>query len=184
MAIRTPSAKPAPLTAPASLIRDVRTILRQARGKACAATNMIMVEAYWRIGKRIVHEEQGGRSRAAYGERLIPALARSLGDEFGHGVSVANLWNFRQFFLTFPDDQKLYALRRELTWSHYRQVMRVDDPAARNWYIHEAADQGWGTRQLERQILTGAYRRLLKKPAPRRHSTTNRLGFPVAQEIP
>jgi predicted nuclease of restriction endonuclease-like (RecB) superfamily len=164
---RLSAASPAGTSAPAALVRDVRGILRQARGKAHAVANAIMVEAYWRIGQRIVTEEQGGKARAMYGERLIPALARSLGDEFGAGVSVANLWNFRQFYLAFPDPEKLYALRRELTWSHYRLVMRVDDPAARDWYMDEAADQGWSTRQLERQILTSAYRRLVKKPTPR-----------------
>jgi len=161
------STSPTIVQAPAALIRDVRTILRQARGQVHAVANTIMVESYWRIGQRIITEEQGGKARAAYGERLIPALARSLGDEFGNGVSVANLKNFRQFYQTFPEGLKSYALRSLLTWSHYRLIMRVDDPAARDWYLHETAEQGWSTRQLERQILTSAYRRLLKKPKPR-----------------
>lgn len=163
----TTVASPFPTTAPAALVRDVRAILRQARGQAHTVANTLMVESYWHIGQRIVTEEQGGKARAAYGERLIPALARSLGDEFGNGVSVANLKNFRQFYQTFPAGLKGYALRSLLTWSHYRLIMRIDDPAARDWYLHEAADQGWSTRQLERQILTSAYRRLLTKPKPR-----------------
>jgi predicted nuclease of restriction endonuclease-like (RecB) superfamily len=100
-----------------------------------------------------------------------------LGDEFGKGLSVANLWNFRQFYLTFPElgksytlrsqssgDEKLYTLRRELTWSHYRLLMRVEDADARAYYIHEAADQGWSSRQLERNISALSYERLLKAP--------------------
>jgi len=134
-----------------SLLADVRDILRQARRQAYASANFIMVEAYWRIGQRIVEEEQGGKERAEYGTYLIRDLAKGLGDEFGRGVSVANLWNFKQFYLTFPTEQKLYALRRELTWSHWRLVMRVDDHAAREYYIHECAAQGWSTRQWDLQ---------------------------------
>ncbi len=126
-----------------------------------------MVEAYWRIGQRIVLEEQGGKKRADYGSFLIRDLARGLRDEFGQGVSVANLWNFRQFYLAFPDTEKLYALRRELSWTHWRQIMRVENKAARDYYIREAAEQGWNTRELERQISTSAFDRLLKAPKSR-----------------
>jgi predicted nuclease of restriction endonuclease-like (RecB) superfamily len=124
-----------------------------------------MVEAYWRIGQRIVEEEQGGKNRADYGAFLIRGLARQLGEEFGQGVSTANLWNFRQFYLTFPSAEKLYALRRELTWTHWRLLMRVEDPEERNYYIDECTVQGWTTRQLERNLASGAYRRLLVRPA-------------------
>jgi predicted nuclease of restriction endonuclease-like (RecB) superfamily len=154
-----------------ALIEDVRAILRQARRQAYAASNFIMVEAYWRIGQRIVQEEQGGKDRAEYGSHLIRNLARQLGEEFGGGVSVASLKNFRQFYLTFPDFEKSSALRSPLTWTHWRLVMRVDDPAARDYYIRETAEQGWNTRQLERNIATHSYRRLLsalarKSPTP------------------
>ncbi len=157
------SASPAELPQKA-FIEDVRAILQQARRKTYAAANFIMVEAYWLIGERIVQEEQGGKDRAEYGSHLIRNLSRELGDEFGGGVSVANLWNFRQFFLTFPDEEKLYALRRELTWTHWRLLMRVEETAARDYYIQEAAEQGWTTRQLERNITTRSYERLLASP--------------------
>lgn len=150
--------------AQAGFFDDVRAILQQARRKAYAASNFIMVEAYWQIGQRIVQEEQGGKDRADYGSYLVRNLARQLGDEFGRGLSVANLWNFRQFYLTFPTVEKLYALRRELTWTHWRLLMRVENPAARNYYIREAAEQGWSTRLLERNITTLAYERLLAQP--------------------
>ena len=150
---------------PNHFVHDVREILRQARNKAYAATNFIMVDAYWQIGRRIVQEEQGGQVRANYGAFLIRDLARQLGGEFGRGLSVANLWNFRQFYLTFPSEEKLYALRRELTWTHWRLLMRIEDPKERDYYIGECADQGWTTRQLERNIASGTYHRLLARPS-------------------
>jgi len=145
--------------APCNFIHDVREILRQARGKAYAAANFIMVEAYWRIGWRIVQEEQGGKNRADYGSFLIRNLSRDLGGEFGQGVSIANLKNFRQFYLTFPEFEKSYALRSQLTWTHWRLVMRVEDPSARDYYIRECAEQGWSSRQLERAIASRTYKK-------------------------
>lgn len=149
------------------LLDDVRDLLRQTRGKAYAAVNLIMVDAYWNIGRRIVEEEQGGTERAGYGSQLIRNLARGLGDEFGAGVSVANLKNFRQFYLTFPDAGKSYALRSQLTWTHWRLVMRVEETAAREYYIRECAEQQWSTRTLERSIATRSFDRFLAKPEQR-----------------
>lgn len=123
-----------------------------------------MVETYWRIGRRIMEEEQQGKDRAEYGSFLIRELSKSLSAELGKEFAVANLWNFRQFYLTFPDDEKLYTLRRELTWSHYRLIMRVDNAGARAYYIREAAEQTWSTRQLERNIQSHYYERLLSAP--------------------
>ncbi len=145
---------------------DIRAILQQARQKAYAAVNFAMVEAYWRIGKRIVDEEQHGEARAEYGKQLIKELSKQLSAEFGRGFAEANIWNFRQFYLTFPESQILYTLRRELTWSHYRLIMRVENPEARQYYINEAAEQNWSTRQLERNINTLYYERII--------STTNK----------
>jgi predicted nuclease of restriction endonuclease-like (RecB) superfamily len=149
---------------PARLLDDVRAILRAARGKAYSAANAAMVGAYWQIGCRIVEEEQGGDPRAEYGTRLIRNLARALGEEFGRGMSVANLKNFRQFYLTFPDAGKSYALRSELSWTHWRLLMRVENPQARAYYIEETARQQWSTRILERALETHTYERLLKAP--------------------
>ena len=143
---------------------SIREILAEARRKAATSVNFIMVEAYWRIGARIVEQEQKGEARAAYGKELIKELSRRLGDEFGRGFSMANLWNFRQFYLAYPDEEKLYTLRRELGWSHYRLIMRVEEPKARAYYLHEAAGQGWTSRQLERNIRSGWHQRLLKAP--------------------
>jgi hypothetical protein len=122
-----------------------------------------MVDAYWQIGRRILEEEQGREIRAEYGSQLIRNLARALGDEFGRGVSVANLKNFRQFYLTLPDAGKGYALRSELTWTHWRLVMRVENVAARGYYIRECAEQAWSSRRLEREIATRTFDRLLAR---------------------
>ena len=153
-----------------SFFDEVRAILAQARQRAYAAINVAMVEAYWEIGRRIVEEEQQGKERAEYGAALIKELSKQLTVEFGKGFAVANIKNFKQFYLTFPDFQKSYALRSLLSWSHYRLIMRVEGESAREYYIREAAEQNWSTRQLERNINTLYYERLLKssnKKAPR-----------------
>ena len=120
---------------------EVRSILAQARQKAYAAVNFAMVEAYWEIGRRIVEEEQQGKDRAEYGAALIKELSKQLTGEFGKGFTIANLKNFRLFYLTFPDFQKSYAVRSLLSWSHYRLIMRVEGEPAREYYIREAADR-------------------------------------------
>ncbi|MCE9636481.1 MAG: PDDEXK nuclease domain-containing protein [Planctomycetes bacterium] len=163
-----------PPAAPSRLVDDVRSILHQARQRTFAAANTVMVEAYWHIGQRIVQEEQCGNARADYGSQLIRNLARRLGDEFGSGVSIANLKNFRQFYLAFPDAGKGYALRSLLTWTHWRLVMRVENAAARDYYIRETAEQGWSSRQLERAITTHTFQRLLEAPSVGRVTRTSR----------
>lgn len=148
----------------ADFYTSIREILAQARQKAYTAVNTAMVEAYWRIGQRIVEQEQQGRDRAGYGEFLVKELSRELTGEWGHGFSVANLKNFRQFYRVFPDFEKGSAVRSLLTWSHYRLIMRLDDPAARRYYLNECADQRWSTRVLERHIQSGSFERLLTVP--------------------
>lgn len=146
------------------LLGDIRTILSQARDRAYATVNAAMVKSYWQIGQRIVEEEQQGRQRAEYGTQLIKQLSSRLSGEFGNGFSLANLKNFRQFYLTYPDYPKSYAARSFLTWTHYRLIMRVENPVARDYYMHEATTQNWSTRVLERNINTLYYERLLSTP--------------------
>lgn len=144
-----------------SFITDIKSIFEAARRNAYSAINSAMVEAYWQIGKRIFKEEQHGKDRADYGEFLIHGLSKQLSKELGKGFSIANLKNFRQFYLTFPDWDKSYALRSQLSWTHYRLIMRVDSPKAREYYLGEASAESWSTRVLERNINSLYYERLL-----------------------
>lgn len=146
---------------PPELYQQIHGILHAARQQSYRAVNTAMVEAYWQIGRRIVDHEQGGEARAAYGQGVLAALAARLTEDFGKGFTSANLRNFRQFYLTFTDEQIRYALRSNLTWTHLRQLMRIDNLDARNWYMNEASQQGWSARALDRQIATLYYERLL-----------------------
>ena len=116
-----------------------------------------MVEAYWNIGKSIV-EQQDGYEKAEYGSRLIAELSKQMIVDFGKGFTLTNLKYMRQFYLTFPNS---HALRDELSWTHYRLLMRVENKNAREFYIEEAIKSNWSTRQLERQINSFFYERLL-----------------------
>ncbi len=140
---------------------DIKNILEQARSKARSAVNAAMVEAYWLIGQRIVEEEQRGQHKAEYGTRLIEALSTALTADFGKGFSYANLYNCRQFYLTFPDQANLYTACRDLSWSHLRLIMRLDSSQAIDYYCREARAQNWTVRQLERNIKSQSFQRLL-----------------------
>ena len=140
------------------LLAALRGLIQGARQHALRAVDFIQVQTYWEIGRHIVEFEQGGAARAEYGTRLLPILARSLTSEFGRGFDVSNLRHMRMFFQLFPIRD---ALRRELSWTHYRTLLRVETDSARRWYMEEAARQSWSTRAMERQIGTLYYERLL-----------------------
>ena len=141
----------------ASFYNEIKKILISARNKVYQTANFAMVEAYWNIGKSII-EEQGGNEKAEYGTGLLKELSKQMTQDFGKGFTVANLKNMRQFYLTFPNG---YALRSELSWTHYRLLMRVENENAREFYMQEAVKSQWSTRQLERQINSFFYERLL-----------------------
>ncbi|WEK33435.1 MAG: PDDEXK nuclease domain-containing protein [Candidatus Pseudobacter hemicellulosilyticus] len=149
-----------------SYIQEIKDILAQARKRTYAMVNAAMVEAYWQIGRRIVEEEQQGKERAAYGEAILKELSKALTVDFGRGFSYANLRNFRQFYLTYPDQQICYTVCSKLPWSHNRLIMRIISPDARNYYLQEAAEQNWSVRTLERNIDTFYYQRLLSSKTP------------------
>ena len=136
---------------------EIKSILVNARNKVYHTANFAMVEAYWNIGKKII-EEQGGKDTAEYGQGLLQELSKQMTRDFGKGFTVTNLKYMRQFYLTF---QNGHALRGELSWTHYRSLMRVENEKARNFYLEEAIKSNWSTRQLDRQINSFFYERLL-----------------------
>jgi predicted nuclease of restriction endonuclease-like (RecB) superfamily len=140
-----------------TLYRQVREILAAARDRAWQAVNTAMVEAYWEVGRVIVEEEQVGKGRADYGKRVVESLSEWLRADFGKGYDRSNLFHMRAFFLAYP---KVDALRRQLSWTHYRLLLRVDNPDARAFYEAEAVNARWSTRELERQVNSLLFERL------------------------
>lgn len=140
------------------LLGMLRQLISEARSHALRSVDVIQVQTCWQVGRHIVEFEQGGTVRAAYGKRLLPLLAEQLTTEFGAGFDASNLRYMRLFYQAFPNRD---ALRHELSWTHYRQLSKVESAEARLWYMTEAATQNWSTRALQRQIGTLFYERLL-----------------------
>ncbi len=136
---------------------EIKNILYRARNKVYKTANFVMVETYWNIGKSII-EEQGGNEKAEYGAGLLKELSKQMTQDFGKGFTVTNLKYMRQFYLMFPNG---HALRGELSWTHYRLLIKVENDNAREFYMQEAVKSQWSTRQLERQINSFFYERLL-----------------------
>jgi predicted nuclease of restriction endonuclease-like (RecB) superfamily len=143
---------------PAPLLESLRSLIGQARQQLLRHVDVVQVQTYWHIGRHIVEFEQGGLARAAYGKRLLPQLGQALSREFGKGFDASNLRYMRLFYQAFP---KCDALRHELSWTHYRLLLRVSAPDGRQWYMQEAASENWSTRVLERHIGTLYHERLL-----------------------
>ncbi len=135
----------------------IRAILNEARDRAYRAINTAMVAAYWEIGRVIVEEEQQGQQRAEYGRGLLKELSERLSAEFGRGFDRSTLQHIRAFYLAYPICD---ALRPELSWTHYRLLLRVVKPEARAFYEAEAVNARWSTRELERQIHSLLFERL------------------------
>lgn len=141
-----------------NLLGQLRGLIQSARRQALRAVDALQVRTCWEIGRHIVEYEQKGADRAAYGARLIATLAETLTAEFGRGFDASNLRYMRLFYQAFPIHD---ALRHELSWTHYRTLLRVEQEQARLWYMNETAEQNWSTRALDRQIGTLYYERLL-----------------------
>lgn len=141
-----------------SLYSSIVEVLKKGRQKAYTAINFVMTQAYWNVGKLITDSVLEGKHRADYGKRVMQGLAYMLTSEFGKGFDERELRKLCQFYRLFPIRD---TLRPELSWSHYRRLLSVEDDSARIWYMNEAAEGGWSTRQLDRQISTLYYQRLL-----------------------
>ncbi len=140
------------------LMRKLREFIAESRRQVLRAVDVVQVRTCWGVGRHIVEFEQGGAVRAEYGAKLLPRLAEKLTEEFGRGFDASNLRYMRLFYHAFPNCD---ALRHELSWTHYRTLLRVEDEAARDWYVKEAVTQNWSSRVLDRQVSRLYYERLL-----------------------
>lgn len=143
------------------LVTDLRQIIEQGRRQAYISINASMIQTYWNVGRRIVEEEQHGEARAGYGEYIAKTVAEELQAEYGNTFNYRNICYFRQFYLCFKDIEIVNSRVHNLTWTHIRHLLRVDDAQARLWYMKEASTQLWSTRELERNIYSQYYYRLL-----------------------
>jgi len=153
-----------------NVYQNIRTVLVTARQKVYSVINSTMVEAYWEIGRQIMEVQEG--QRAEYGTGLIKYLAERLTNEFGKGFDESSLRRMRQFFQVFPIRA---TLSHELSWSHYRLLMRIDNEPRREFYLKECAESNWSSRQLERQINSFYYERLLATQKEDKDSVKNEI---------
>ncbi|MBQ7264758.1 MAG: DUF1016 family protein [Firmicutes bacterium] len=140
------------------LYNDISKVITEKRKQAYVAVSQSMVQAYWEIGRIIIEEEQNGELRSEYGKKVLQKLSDKLTDEYGKGFSVRTLQQMKKFYTVFPIAN---AVSSQLTWTHYRTLLKVTSDDARKWYIDEAIKGQWSSRQLERQINTHYYERLL-----------------------
>ena len=140
------------------LYNEIKEALISYRQQAYVAVNFAMVQAYWQIGRIIVEHERAGDFQLGNRVPEFESLATRLASEFGKGFSVRTLYQMRKFYVLFPS---LNALRSQLTWTHYRLLLQVDNDEARLWYMNEAVESGWSSRQLDRQISSLYYERIL-----------------------
>ena len=131
------------------LIQQIQSIIATAKDRAIRSVDTERVLMYWQIGKVILDEEQEGKERAGYGEFLIKSLSETLQPQFGSGFSIRQLELCRQFYRSFPITN---ALRSQFSWTHYRTLIRIENPDKKEFYIAEAAKNNWTARQLERQV--------------------------------
>lgn len=145
-------------------VNDIKQIIQKGQQTAYVAVSSIMIEIYWNIGKRIIEQEQHGKERAEYGKHIMDLLSYELTKEFGNNYSKRNLFYYKKFYLYFPDWEIVNACVHNLTWTHYRTLLRVPDEKARLWYLRESNEQVWSSRTLDRNIATQYYYRLLQSP--------------------
>ena len=161
---------------PEESYKIIRNSVLTAQSKVYTAVNSAMVQAYWKIGQEI-HKACGENDRAEYGKKLLEYLSEHLTKEFGKGFTVTNLKYMRQFYRAFPNR---HTLCDDLSWSHYRLLMRIEDEKARKFYAEESVKSKWSVRQLEKQIGRFYYERLLASQD--KESIKNEIGLPEKVE--
>lgn len=139
------------------LVNDIGTMLSDARKQLAVAVNNVLVETYWNIGKHIVEYEQNGNERAEYGSGLLNRLSRDLTERYGRGFSKSNILYMRKFYMVFPKSETVSHL---LSWSHYFEILKLDDPLEISFYVHECENARWSVRELKRQRDSMLFHRL------------------------
>ncbi len=152
--MKQPASSHTPVT---ELAGRITTIIETARNRVQSVVDHEMVRAYWEIGREIVEDEQKGERRAEYGKFLIQNLSHELTHRHGKGFTASNLLTMRRFYLTFPIQ---HALRAELSWTHYRLLLKIEERQKRSFYEIECAANNWSTRELERQMNSMLFERL------------------------
>ena len=139
------------------LLEQVGETLEKGRGRLVSAVNAVMVQTYWEIGQHIVEYEQKGNEKAEYGSNMLKQLSRDLTDRYGKGFSWSNTYRMRQLYLTYPT---FATLSQKLSWSHYVELLKIDDPLERSFYEKEAINENWGVRELKRQMKSMLFHRI------------------------
>lgn len=137
---------------------SIKELMDNARNNVAREVNNILIQTYWEIGRIIVEEEQGNSDRAEYGKQLVTDLSKRLTKEYGKGFSKSNLFNMRNFYLSFPIFQTVSG---KLSWSHYCELLSISDEKKRSFYEKETVSANWSVRELKRQIKTSLFERLL-----------------------
>lgn len=146
---------------PAKFITDVRNIIESGRKKAYDSIVRISIKTFWDVGKRIIEEEQKGKTRAKYGTHLIKNLSQVLTPIYGNSYNKRNLEYYRKFYTLFPNAEIVNTRVHNLDWSHIRRVLSVSNPEARLWYLENASSNMWSVRELDRNISTQYFERRL-----------------------
>lgn len=141
-----------------SVISEIKTLLDSSRKNVAAKVNQELLSTYWKIGEIIVRYEQNDQIRAAYGEKTLQQLSKSLSKEFGKGFSRSNIYNMRLFYLSYPIFQTVSG---KLSWSHYGELLSIADSDKRSFYEKECIASGWSVRELKRQKESSLFERLL-----------------------
>ena len=139
------------------LVNNISVLWNNAKEKAITAVNTELLEANWRTGQYIVEFEQGGKARAEYGKQLLVKLSKDLTIKNGRGFSRSNLLYMRKFYLLFPKSETVSHI---LTWSHYFEILKCDDPLEMNFYLKQCINEGWNVRELKRQMKSCLFQRL------------------------
>lgn len=139
------------------LIKNIGLLLEHGRRQAVAAINQILVKTYWDIGKQIVEYEQSGKERAEYGSGLLDKLSYDLKLRYGKGFSRRNILDMRRFYVCYKNWQTVSA---ELSWSHYIELLSIDDELERGFYEKQCTHERWSVRELKRQINAALFQRI------------------------